>query len=155
MWKKDAFLKMQMVDELWLDRLGFPYGEDALMTYKLHLNTGKLGVLYDSGITNLDARTSSAGFKKSADFIYTRTKASYMIWYRSIFRNGKDTTTSRLAAGIAFWLKAFWLVLVMCGAALIKHDGRFYSEYFRGLREGRKAVRTPEFRNLPKYYISK
>ncbi len=123
------------------------------MTYKLHLHAGKLGVLYDSGITNLDAQSASADFKKSADYICIRTKASYMVWYRSIFRNGKDTTASRLAAGVAFWFKAFWLVFVMCGAALIKRDGRFYSDYFKGLREGRKSVQSEPFKSLPPYFI--
>ena len=153
MWRKDAFLRLHMSDERWLDQLGFTYGEDALMTYKLHLNSGKLGVLYDSGITNLDAQSASADFKKSADYICNRTKASYMVWYRSLFRNGKDTAASRLAASFAFWFKALWLVFVMCGAALIKRDGRFCSEYFRGLREGRKAVHSELFKVLPPYFI--
>jgi GT2 family glycosyltransferase len=151
MWRKDALVRLHLEDELWLDSLGFAYGDDQLETYKLYCNGGLLGVIYDAGITNLDAQSSSAAFRKSSDHIYVRTKAQYMIWYRSIFRNGSDTAVSRLAAAIAFGLKALWLLFVMCGAAIIKLDGRFVSSYFKGLRDGMRAVRSPEFRSLPPY----
>jgi hypothetical protein len=153
LWRKEVFLKLEMEEELWLDALGFPYGEDQLETYKLHLNTGRLGVLYDAGITNLDARSSSAGFKKSAEYIYTRTKASYMIWYRSIYRNGKDTAWSRIISAAAFWLKSLWLAFVMPGVSVVKFDVRVISSYSKGLRDGRKAVRTDGFKSLRPYCL--
>ena len=155
LWRKDAFIKLHFEDELWLDSLGFAYGDDLLETYKLYKNGGRLGVLYDAGITNLDAQSSSAGFKKSPEHIYVRTKASYMIWYRCLYRNGKDTATSRFAAAMAFGFKSLWLFLVMCGAAIIKWDGYFISSYFRGLRDGIRVVRSPEFRSIPAYCLYK
>ena len=151
LFRKESFLKFKPESELWLESLGFPYGEDQLESYKFFLNGGRLGVLFDAGVTNLDAKSSSAAFRKSAEHIYVRTKAQYMIWFRSIYRNGKDTAISRLASAISFGFKAFWLVFVMCGAAVIKWDRRFISSYFKGLRDGIRAVRLPEFRNLPPY----
>ena len=151
LFRKVAFTKFHPEDELWLEALGFPYGEDQLEMYKFYLNGGRLGVLYDAGVTNLDAQSSSAVFRKGSDHIYVRTKAQYMIWYRSIYRNGRDTAVSRLAAAIAFGLKALWLVFVMFGAAIIKWDGRFVSSYFKGLRDGMRAVHLPEFQSLPPY----
>ena len=153
MWRKSALLKLHLEDELWLDALGFAYGDDMLESYKMHVNTGRLGVLYDSGITNLDAQSSSAGFKKSAEYIYTRTKASYMIWYRSIFRNGKDTAWSRIISATAFCFKTLWLSFVMSIAAVIRLDGHFVSLYFRGLRDGRRAVRADGFKSLRPYCL--
>ncbi len=155
LWRKDALAMTRLEDEIWLDGLGFAYGDDMLESYKLHSNGGRLGVLYDSGVTNLDAKSSSAAFRKSAEHIYVRTKASLMIWYRSIYRNGKDTATSRFLAAIAFGFKTLWLTLVMCGAAVIKWDARFVSSYFKGLRDGWKAVHSPEFKSLPPYCLEK
>ena len=151
MWKKEAFLRLHLEEEIWLDRLGFPYGEDALMTYKLHLNSGRLGVLYDAGITNLDARTSSSAFKKGPEYFHTRTKAMFMVWWRTCFKNGKDTAWTRFSAATAFFLKALWLIPVMTAAAIAKRDARVLSSYFRGLRDGWKAVHSPEFIALPPY----
>ena len=151
LWRKDALLRLHFEDELWLDSLGFAYGDDMLETYKVYVSTGRLGVLYDSGITNLDAQSSSAGFKKSADYIYTRTKASYLIWYRSIYLNGRDTPWSRLMSATAFSLKSIWLMLVMSVASVVKLDVHFIKSYFKGLHDGRKAVRTDGFKSLRPY----
>ena len=151
LFRKEAFLGFHPEDELWLESLGFPYGADQLEYYKFYSNGGRLGILYDSGVIHLDARSASGVFQKSQEYIYVRTRALYMNWYRSLYRNGKDTAASRLAAAIAFGFKALWLVSVMCGAAIIKWDGRFVSSYFKGLRDGMRAVRSPEFRNLPPY----
>lgn len=144
MWRKDGFINLHLEDELWLEDLGFPYGEDVLETYKLYCNGGRLGVLYNSGIENLDAGSSSAAFKKSAERIYVRTKASFMIWWRSIYRNGKDTRGSRFIAALAFGVKSLWLLPAMCVTGKIK-------SYCKGLRDGRKAVHAPEFQALPPY----
>ena len=151
MWKKDAFLRLHLEDELWLDCLGFPYGEDALMTYKLYANSGRLGVLYDAGIANLDAQSSSGTFRKGAEYFYVRTKAMFMVWWRTCLKNGKDTVWSRLLAATAFSFKALWLIPVMTAAAIAKRNFRVLSSYFRGLRDGWKEVHSPEFQNLPPY----
>ena len=151
LWRKEAFLRMHFEDELWLESLGFPFGEDALMFNKLFRNSGRLGVLYDSGITNLDAQSSSGSFRKSAEHIYVRTKASFMIWWRTCYKNGKETPGSRFLAALAFGAKSIWLFPVMCGAALVKRDWQFVTSYFKGLSDGWREVHSAEFQNLPPY----
>ena len=151
MWKKDSLLNLGLQDELWLDGLGFAFGDDLLETYKLHCNGGFLGVLYGSGIRNLDARSSSDGLRRGSSHILIRTKAFFMIWWRSIYRNGKDTPASRLLAAAAFSLKMLWMVPVMSGASLIKWDGKYISGFFKGLGSGWREVHSTGFRNLPKY----
>lgn len=151
LWRKDVLLKIHLEDELWLDDLGFAYGDDMLETYKLHLNSGRLGVLYGSGITNLDAQSSSGAFKREPEYLHTRTKAMFMVWWRTCFKNGKDTAWTRFSAATAFFLKALWLIPVMTAAAIEKRDARVLSSYFRGLRDGWKAVHSPEFIALPPY----
>lgn len=151
LWRKEALLKTRLEDELWLDKLGFAYGDDQLETYKLHTNSGRLGVLYDSGITNLDAQSSSGSFRKSPDHIYIRTKASLMTWWRMCYKTGKDTSGSRFLAAIAFGFKSIWLFLVMCFAALIKWDCYYLTAYCKGLQDGRREVHSDDFQNLPPY----
>ena len=151
LWRKETLLKTRLEDELWLDKLGFAYGDDQLETYKLHSNSGRLGVLYDSGITNLDAQSSSGSFRKSPDHIYIRTKASLMTWWRMCYKTGKDTSGSRFLAAIAFGFKPIWLFLVMCFAALIKWDGHYLTAYCKGLQDGRREVHSDDFQNLPPY----
>ena len=151
LWRKEALLKIHLEDELWLDTLGFAYGDDQLETYKLHANLGRLGVLYGAGITNLDAQSSSGAFRKGVEYFYVRTKAMFMVWWRTCLKNGKDTARTRFLATTAFSLKALWLIPVMTAAAIAKRNFRVLSSYFRGLRDGWKEVHSPEFQNLPPY----
>ena len=151
LWRKDALLRTHLEDELWLDKLGFAYGDDQLESFKLHANHGRLGILYDAGITNLDAQSSSGTFRKGAEYFYVRTKAMFMVWWRTCLKNGKDTVWSRFLAATAFLLKALWLIPVMTAAAIAKRSFRVLSSYFRGLRDGWKDVHSPEFQNLPPY----
>lgn len=151
MWRKDAFLRMRMEDELWLDSLPFPYNEDTLMTYKLYRNGGRLCVLYGSGIENLDGATSSAGYRKSMDRIHVRTKASFMVWWRTCYRNGADTRLSRFFAAAAFTLKSLWMVVVMAVASVVTLSPRVLPSFFKGMRDGWRSVHTPAFTGLGKY----
>ena len=151
LWRKEALLKIHLEDERWLDKQGFAYGDDQLESYKLHANSGRLGVLYDAGITNLDARSSSGAFRKGAEYYYVRTKALFMVWWRTCFKNGKDTAWSRFLAATAFSFKALWLIPVMTAATIAKRNIRVLSSYFRGLRDGWKEVHSPEFQALPPY----
>lgn len=151
LWKKDIYLHLHLNDELWLESFGFPFGEDALTFYKLFRRGGRLGILYDSGITNLNAQTSSGSFRKSAEHIYIRTKASLMIWWRSCYKNGKDTALSRILAATAFCFKSIWLIPVMAGAALVQGNKNIFSSYFKGLRDGFREVHSPGFKALPPY----
>ena len=155
LWKKEALAKVHLEEERWLDDLGFAYLEDTLETYKLHLNGGKLGVLYDSGITHLDARSSSGAYKTSPDRFYIRTKASFMVWWRSCYRTGIDTPFSRFLAAVSFGFKSLWLVLMTSDAALFRWDKSYLSLYFKGLRDGFREVHSEPFCSLPPFVSTK
>ena len=151
LWRKEAHLNAHLEDELWLDNLGFAYGDDQLETYKLHANSGRLGVLYDAGITNQDAQSSSGAFRKGSEYFYVRTKAMFMVWWRTCFKNGKDTAWTCFLAATAFLFKALWLIPVMTAAAIAKRSLHVLSSYFHGLRDGWKEIHSPEFMALPPY----
>jgi len=154
MWKKDAFLRLPLEEERWLDQFGFAFGEDALVSYKLYSNGGRLGVLYDSGLENRDGKSSSDSFRKSQDWMYKRTKASLMIWWRMCYRNGRDTFGSRLWAALAFGFKSLWMVPSVCLSALIYHKRRWIPDYFKGLADGYMACRSDAFKHLPPYVFT-
>ena len=155
LWRKDALTKIHLEDELWMDDLGFAYLDDTLESYKLHLNGRKLGVLYNSGITHLDARSSSDTYKTRPDRLFIRTKASFMVWWRSCYRTGIDTPFSRFLATVSFGIKSLWLVPVTCGAALLRWDKSYLSLYFKGLRDGFREVHSEPFRSLPPFVSEK
>ena len=151
MWRKDSFLKIHYEDELWMDSFGFAYGDDALLSYKLHVNGGKLGVLYDSGVKNLDAGSSSSGFKKSPQRVRVIAEAPLMIWYRSIYHNGADTPWSCFVAIIAFMPKVLWQCLAMLFFSLMTLSPGIIASYCRGLRDGISHSHNEAFSSLPPF----
>ena len=153
MWKKSAFLGLHLEEESWLDRMGFAYSDDLLESYKLFRNGGRLGILFNSGITHLDGQTASGLFRKSSEHLYIRTKASFMIWWRSCYKTGKDTLLSRFKSAFAFGFKVLWLFPIFCFASIIKLNGHYLLSYLSGLYDGWREVHSVEFQNLLPYVL--
>lgn len=153
LWKKEALLKLHWEDETWLEELGFAYGDDALEFYKLYANGGKLGILYDSGVKNLDGKTASGGFQKDIKKFYVRSFASLAIWHRTIYKCQKDFINKTICA-IDFGIKALWLLLIniVAGSAMRKIKVPYY--YVLGLIDAIKYVSSEEYRNIPPYIIT-
>lgn len=151
LWRKSALRALHFEDELWLDRLGFPYGEDALLSYKAHKNGMRMGVLYDAGIENLDAGTSSQSFRQGNRRMYVRSFASFAIWWRTCFRPGDTSGSQQLLAAACFAAKALWLLM---GAAVItpfRHHT--LTQYIGGMTDAWRYVHSAEFRSLPAYVL--
>lgn len=153
MWRKDTYLQLHMDDELWLEELSFPYGEDAVQFYKLHKNGFRLGILYSAGCEHLDGKSSSGAFRRSRQWIYTRTMASFVIWWRTIYQPAPRRSFTRALTVCSFALKCLWLLMVMCALSVIKLSPQYAASYIRGLRDGRRFVRTARFRSLRSYLL--
>ena len=75
--RKSDFLKIRFTDELWLDSMVYPIGEDQIMFYKMYLSGLKLMTLYGSGIEHLDAGGNLGNKEKEkrvvgADYFFRR-----------------------------------------------------------------------------------
>jgi GT2 family glycosyltransferase len=148
-WRKSVYQQLRMSDELWLDEMGFAYGDDMLEAYKVYCNGYKLGVLFDSGIKNLSAASASSAFHRSASYFYTRTKAMFCIWWRSCFIPSK----LKLITATAFSLKTVWLLVVMSLAAIVSLKYSILLGYLHGLRDGWRYTHTETFKLLTPYVL--
>lgn len=154
LWKKEVLLNLHLEDELWLDSLGFAFGDDLVETYKIHENNYRLGILYDSRITNLDGKTSSSAYQQNLKKFYVRSKASYIIWYRTIYNlpNRKDLV--KFYTAIMYGIKALWLLLInICaGIRLLSIKIPYY--YLTGIIDGIKYTKSEEFKRIHPYILS-
>ena len=155
LWKKDVFLTLHLDHELWLERFVFPFGEDALTFNKLYRNGFKLGVHYESGVKNLDGKSSSSAFQKNPRKFYIRSVSSMMIWYRTCYSPNNFGPIKRAMAVLSFSLKAIWLLLVNLVAACCLWIPQAPVYYLRGLVDGIRFVHSDEFQRLPNYVIAK
>lgn len=154
-WRKTMIATLHLEDELWIDRLGFAYGDDALLFNKVYKNGYRLGVLYNSGIENLDAGTSSNSFKKGNKRMYVRTLANFAIWWRICFRNGGTSEREQLLAACCYGFKALWQFVVILVGSIALLRPKMLWQYLNGLADGWNLVRSVEFRSLGSYIKAK
>ena len=153
LWRKNTYDKLHFDDELWLDELSFAYGDDMLESYKVYKNGYRLGVLYDSGIEHLDARSASRDFRKSPEWIYTRAKAGFLVWWRSCYKTGGDSKSQRFCAALSFFCKSVWLLLGITAFAISRFSFGMVVSYLKGLRDGWRYAHLDRFKKLGPYII--
>lgn len=153
MWRKASYRQLHLEDEMWLDELPFAYGDDMVETYKAYRNGCKLGVLYDSGCEHLDNQSASGSFRKSPQWMHTRTMASFIIWWRTIYQTTAAASAERIYTAFCFTAKSVWLFGVMCALSLLRLSPRYIVSYIKGLYDGRQFVHTARFRSLKNYVL--
>lgn len=149
LWRKEAFLRVRLQDELWMEEAGFWYGEDVLLFYKLYVNGGKLGVLYNSGVENLDGQTASATHKQTIRRFYIRAKASAIIWHRTVYTEYPSRRTI-----CVFVMKQLWLLLVNMIAAVVLLNPRIPILFMQGLHDAYLYCHSASYQSLPPYRVN-
>ena len=147
--KKSVLAVVRLQDELWMDAMGFPYGEDAVTSYKMFLNGYKIGVLYDSGVQNLDAKTSSGVYHKSEKKFYTRSFGIFATWWRMIY----TSRDKRWLSVLLFGLKAWWQFTLHILLGIVKMNMKIPYNYIKGIKEGWDFVHSDEYKAIPPYVI--
>jgi len=149
LWKKASLLHLNWTDEMWVEQFGFAYGDDFLETYKLVINGGRLGVLYDSGVIHMDGKTASSILHKDIRKYYIRSKASAIIWHRAIWsvRHGGLTV-------LAFAVKLAWLLIVNCIAGIVLLKPQIPVLFVRGLLDARRFTQSDSYLSLPTFVLN-
>lgn len=149
--KKDVLKSVHFEDELWLDRMGFSYGDDAVESYKLFMNGFKCGVLYDSGVKNLDAKTSSGVYHRTEKKFYTRSYGMFATWWRMIYTSRDKQWLSALLFGLKVW----WQLNLHVLLGIAKLNLIIPFNYVKGLKDGWNFVHSDEYKAIPPYIINK
>lgn len=152
LWKKDALLSIHFTDELWLDNMGFAWGDDQLMFYKAYLNGFKLIVSYDCGIIHLNAKTASSVKDVSTDRWMKRAMCQYLLWYRSCYSVNGFSRMEKCLRMLSFAFKEMEGFFVHLCYSMIKLCPSFIFAYLKGIWQGYKYART-YLKNIPNFVI--
>ncbi|MCM1153063.1 MAG: hypothetical protein NC328_05365 [Muribaculum sp.] len=152
MWRKSAFIGINAKDELWLDDLGFAYGEDELLFYKLYVNGGKLRVNYTADIKNLDSRTGRSSTYADRRKFMIRSMSNAVRWHRQIYSISKNKM-DKLVRGSAFALRTLWMSAIQLALAAVTLQPAVFTMHLKGLREAYRFVNSETYRSLPPYII--
>ena len=149
--KKDVLHAVHLEDELWLESMGFAYGDDAVESYKFYLNGYRSGVLYDSGVKNLDAKTSSAVYHHDDKKFYTRSFGIMATWWRMIY----TVRDKRWLSALLFGMKVWWQLNVHILLGLAKLNIKIPYNYLKGLKDAWDFVHSEAYQSIPSYILSR
>lgn len=152
LWRKETLISIHFKDELWLDNMGFAWGDDQLMFYKAYLNGFKLMVSYDSGIVHLNAKTASSVKDVSSDRWMRRAMCQYLIWYRSCYSVNGVSQMEKLLRLLSFVFKVVQGLFVHLCYSILKLHPAFTCAYLKGILLGYKYAKN-NLRFIPNFVI--
>lgn len=150
LWKRTSLLAMHFEDEKWLDKLGFAYGDDDLEFYKLHINGGRLFVSFNSGIRNLDSKSSSSVFQQDERKFYVRSMSNTIRWYRMHYEP-LNTGVGRFKAKAAYGFKILWLGSIHTVMAVVTRKPSVLRMYMDGICDARNYVHSTDYKQIGRY----
>lgn len=154
LWKKNSFLEMNYKDELWLESLGFSYGEDLVIFNKLHKNGKKLGVLYNTGTLHLDGRSSRASYQSNINKFYIRSLASFIIWYRLCYNLKTSSILKKKYVFINYIFKIIWQIPIYLVASIKFRNIKVFTYFIKGICDGIKYIKSDEYKRIPNYILN-
>lgn len=140
---KENFLKIHFQEELWLDKVDYPMGEDQVMYNKMYLMGLKILTWYKHGFVHLDGGENMHPEKKKK-VIYADFRFKTIFWHRFIYRPDK------------YFLSRLWSIICI-GYALgftlfisaIKCNFDFLKLKYRAIKEAIDFIKSEEYKNLP------
>ena len=151
LWRMKSFHEMHYEDELWIDRLGFAYGDDQIIFNKLAKNKRKLGMIFDSGCVHRDSKTSSALYKRDPDRFRKRSMARYLVWRRTCLDAYPHSLTKRTKCRLAYGAQFMWMIPAHLAAGFRQGGLRPLFQMVKGLLDGISFADKEEFKSLPCY----
>lgn len=146
LWRKDVLLKLHLEDELFLDKLGFAFGDDLLEFHKVYVNGYKLMIHYKSGIVHLDGKSSSNAYHSNVNKFYVRSKGSFILWWRVCYQ----LSNKKLWTAMLFGLKLIWLLCINCVAVFQMRNFKVPYLYMKGIVDALKFVLSSDYTLIPK-----
>lgn len=142
--RKTDFLKIHFQDELWLDRMKYPMGEDQVMFYKMYLYGLKELTWFHSGIKHLDAGSTMINEDKEKMLIYSDFRFKTIFWHRFIYKPDKNLLSrvhSIISIGYTFGFTLF-ISALKCNWGILKLK-------YKAIKEACQFIKSEEYKNLP------
>ena len=141
--RKKDFLNAEISQELWVDQVRYPLGEDQVMYYKMHLRGMKVMTYYDHGIEHLDGGNNMS-VEKERTLIYSDFRFKMIFWHRFILKPEKRLAHKILSCfAMAYTLLfAFLVSLIKCRFDIIKIK-------HAALKDALEFIKSEKYKALP------
>lgn len=144
--RKSDFLKISFEDELWLDSVNYPLGEDQVMYYKMYLNDLKILTWYNHGLEHLDGSSGRRNddYKKIANLIFSDFRFKTIFWHRFIYLQEKKGLYRFMAICAVIYTLIFTILI-----SLMKCDINILRVKINALKNGVDFIKSDDYKNLP------
>lgn len=142
--KKETFLKTSFQEELWLDKMEYPLGEDEVLFYKMYKLGYKQLTSYSSGIIHLDAGTSRIDAEKSRRITYSDFYFKTVFWHRFIFSPEESILLSVYDVLCISYALLFTLLI-----SLLKLNFKALEIKFTAIKDAINFIHSEEYKRLP------
>lgn len=145
----EAFKKVDLESELWLNKHNYAGMDDQTMFYKGHLMGYKTCVVPNALYIHNDAKTSS---KNNADaMLYALSFNRTVFWHRFIY-NRKNNIISKLFSKVCFGYYKFCSISFFRLLCLLgKKPKNELISTKNGYKDGKKYLKTEEYNSLIEY----
>ena len=146
---KATFLKIRFEEELWLDKVDYPLGEDQVMYYKMFKNGLKILTIYNSGIIHLDAGHTRKEAEKEYQIIYSDFRFKIIFWHRFIYKLERNIFLNLWNCLCIGYVLSFTLFI-----SIIKLDFNILSIKYKAITDAIKFIHSKEYNILPSLHLS-
>lgn len=143
--RKEDFLKIHFEDELWLDKMVYPLGEDQTMFYKMHCMGLQVLTHYESGIEHLDAGTARVSQEKEYRIIYSDFYFKCIFWHRFIYLPERNPLVKLWSIACILYAILFTMLI-----SVIKFNKKVLSIKYNAILEALKFIYSEQYNELPK-----
>ena len=141
--RKEDFLRICLRDELWLDAMPYPLGEDQVMYYKMHCLGLKQLTWYRHEIVHLDGGDNMTP-EKEIRRLYGDVYFKNIFWHRFIYLPEPNVFLRLWRLGCLIYAMQFTLLV-----SLIKFNVGALKVKFRAMFDAWKFIRSKEYKMLP------
>lgn len=143
--RKSDFLKIKFQDELWLDKMVYPIGEDQTMFYKMYLSGLKQLTVFDTGIEHLDAGNNLANKEKTLKLIEGDYFFRKVFWHRFLQMPEHNYFKRMWNHVCVSYFYAFGFFI-----SAIKGEKEVSAAKRRGLNKANAFLKSEQYLSLPK-----
>lgn len=144
--KKQTFLDIHFEEEIWMDKLAYPLGEDQVMYYKMYLMGKKQLTAYNSGIMHLDAG-DNRNPEKERMLIYSDFRFKTIFWHRFVY-----------SPETYIFLKLWDIICIIyalgftISISLIKGQWDICKLKIKAISDGIRFIRSEAYKRISKVY---
>ena len=140
--KKD-FVNLNLKDELWVDKMPYPIGEDQIMYYKMYCNGLKQLTWYNHQFVHLDAGGNMTP-EKEQKRLYGDIFFKNVFWHRFIYLPEKSCI-------LKFWdiLCIIYYLVFTLSISLLKCNFKILETKWKAISDAKKFISSEQYKVLP------